>query len=327
MAMATKQSRLDNFFKCVSGNRTDKKLFIYDGKTAFFTNKLEPDDKFINNPAGVKLYYRGAIHEKMIYPTLTTGLTYVPLIKSSFQKAIRLGNTLIAKKSLYSLMCLDPMALLRRLPIIVLEDACLIEGLSIIIWLMMACKDYTITRNDYIFISDYIECLCNSTKYYYSETRMQLEEITHEKIVSMNNPIETELLGLFYRYQYGGMNGDLIMIRNAIDYYRDNPNLVSIVERNTTLIELPLTIDDDNFIDSSIDYHPFPNIINQIYDSVNGVITKDDIKKVIWYTQSANNYRKQYILERSHKEKISKEWRLIKPILKEIRQNIKNQYR
>lgn len=324
--MTIKQSRLDSFFKVISKNKTDKKLFIYDGKKAFFTNETAEDDKFISNQAGLKLYYRGVVDKPMVYPKLENGLNYAPLIKSHLQKAIRLGNTLAAKKSLYSLLCVEPLALLRRLPIIVIEDVCLIEGYSNIIWLMMAFKDYSITRDDFRLLSNYISCLCCTSRYYYQDKQMELPEITHEKIISWNSPIEDELLGLFYRHQYGGMKGDLDMLRNAIYYYKDNQEIVRIDRIDNEIIEILLTIDSD-FINSSIDYHPYPDVINQIYDSLHGVITKDRIKKVIWYTESSNNYRKRYILERSYKEKISEEWSLIKPILKKIRNDIKEQYK
>ena len=67
----------------------------------------------------------------------------MPLIKSNLQKAVRRCDNQIAIQSALVLIQMAPMELLRRLPIIYIEDVCLMDSYSIVVWLMMADKDYS----------------------------------------------------------------------------------------------------------------------------------------------------------------------------------------
>ena len=62
----------------------------------------------------------------------------IPLLKSNLQKCIRRSKEDKSLNTGLTLLCLDENELLRRLPIIILEDTILIKNYTFLIWLMCA---------------------------------------------------------------------------------------------------------------------------------------------------------------------------------------------
>ena len=104
-------------------------------------------DKYITEKLGIKLFYRCAEKEKDITIPKIVCKYSIPLVKSNLQKAIRRCDSQIAFQSTLVLLQCAPMELLRRLPIIYIEDVCLMDSYPIIIWLMMADRDYGTLKN------------------------------------------------------------------------------------------------------------------------------------------------------------------------------------
>jgi hypothetical protein len=144
------QRKLDSFFTVITKyDENNKKCFIYDpiNKTAIFAPKPEKTDKFIDTKCNIRLFYRQnhIVTENDFIPKISTNLS-VPLLKSNLQKAIRRFNKDIALTTSIVLLEKDPLSFLRRLPIIFVEDVCLLDSLPIIIWFMMADKEYKLTN-------------------------------------------------------------------------------------------------------------------------------------------------------------------------------------
>ena len=150
------QAKLDNYFKIIPKyDERNKKCFIYDPLNckAFFDTKPEPTDKYITLKIGIRLFYREPPADLDItIPTIKCDYG-VPLIKSNLQKAIRRRDNSIAIQSTLALIQKDPMELLRRLPIIYIEDVCLMDSYSIVVWLMMAAPS---TKNPITAISAHV---------------------------------------------------------------------------------------------------------------------------------------------------------------------------
>lgn len=70
--------------------------------------------------------------------SITAANIPIPVHKSNLQKAIRRGKREAALFSAWSMLHLDRMELLRRLPIIMVEDVTLFDRFPVLVWLMMA---------------------------------------------------------------------------------------------------------------------------------------------------------------------------------------------
>ena len=152
------QSKLENYFKIIPKyDERNKKCFIYDplNHTAFFETKPQPTDLFIISKPNFKLFYRKPPTDNAMnldIPTIQCKFG-VPLLKSNLQKAIRRSDNQIAIQSALALIQVAPMELLRRLPIIYIEDVCLMDSYSIVMWLMIADKAYGALSNRDIDLS------------------------------------------------------------------------------------------------------------------------------------------------------------------------------
>ena len=134
------QTKLDNFFTIrPNTNNNSKKCFIYDPDEyrAFFDKIPNSNrDIFISNKLDIKLYYRVPLKTTNFEFPIINSAYRVPLLKSNLQKAIRRGKTEVAISTALFLLQSNSIEFLRRLPIIFIEDVCLMDSISIPIWLI-----------------------------------------------------------------------------------------------------------------------------------------------------------------------------------------------
>ena len=314
------QSNLHSFFKITrTHDETHKRCFIYDPATftAFFTPVPHETDTFISIKSGVKLYYRRQAQEQMQLPTMQTSAS-IPLLKSNLQKAVRRGCHSIAVASALAMIQKEPTQFLRRLPIIYIEDVCLIDSFPIVIWLLMADAQYTMTNNDIGILMQMVYSLCCSSKYFDDRELMCNREYTHELLEK--EEACSHLLSLHYRYLYGGLKGDMQLLKNAIEFYVANP---SAIVRYSFSRTFPFEIDANVVImQEAIDFHPFPVMITSIH-KITG-IDKQMIKECIWFAESGYNCRKQYTIETAKKYKEKREYVAIAIHLNNVRGSLFN---
>lgn len=248
-----------------SDNYTD---FIYNSKLniAEFVN-LESDDSecliYVGTSDKVRLWLVPNNEKEWKNNVIVYGDTvYSPLYKSHVQKTVRRKMTMNAIDGVLALLYKDPSAILRRIPIIAIEDVCLIKGYSVIVWLMMAIrstnsKRYNLTNQDIHNILNYVENL-SGTEHIYIDTPRN--PITKQMILGLPSEYRNEVLSLWYRKRAGGMKCDMKMLDNAISYYFKNPHAIinkSLHSRfNISNIQLKISI-----LPEAIDFHPFPEIL------------------------------------------------------------------
>ena len=88
------------------------------------------------------------------------------------------------------------MELLRRLPIIYIEDVCLQDSYPIVVWLMMADKDYTLCKTDIDILLNIVNSLCNCKEYFdYREKKEIPPYFSHESLQEYEN--YDALLGIY----------------------------------------------------------------------------------------------------------------------------------
>ena len=327
----TMQTNLHSFFTIVTAhNEQHKKCFIYDPATykAYFSSKPDDNCEFVSIKSGIKLYFvkdplysvkdksssSYSVKDKSSssYPTLHTNAD-IPLLKSNLQKAIRRGNHIVAVSSALAILQRDPIQLLRRLPIIFVEDVCLTDSLPIIIWLLMADKQYKMTNHDIDILLQIVYSLCVCSRYFDDRELNCQVDYTHEMLET--NTCCDELLSLHYRRLYGGMRGDMQLLKNAISHYSENSSDIvrySFIERYPFEIEANVTI-----IKEAIDFHPYPNMLDAIHKKTR--IDKTFIKTCIWFAESGFNIRKQYTIDLSHEYKNKREYHLLVPHLEQFR--------
>ncbi len=317
------QSKLDNFFKVkVSPDTTSKKCFIYDPANcnAYFANAPEEDCTFVTCREKIKLYIRKTVDVSALPNVYCLKTQSIPLLKSNLQKAIRRFQTNIAISTTILLLQLDPVELIRRLPIIYIEDVCLIDSLPIMTWFLMADKDYKITNLDKWYIVSFVKNLCEVKQFYPNEEKVP-NDFTHEQLCQYPN--YDCLLAIFYRTFYGGMAGDMNMLETSIQYYIDNPSKVipkTIYNFADFHIEPEVII-----LDEAIDFHPFPKMLTYIminilkdYD-VSDDITGETVKKYIWLCESGINFRKEKTIKTQKELTKDELWPIIQEYLPQAR--------
>jgi hypothetical protein len=312
------QQKLDLYFKIIPKyDQRSKKCFIYDPTNckAYFSTNPEPTDKFIVTKLYIKLFYRTPSKIPDIPDIPIIKCKYdIPLIKSNLQKAIRRCDSQIAVQSTLALIQRSPMELLRRLPIICIEDVTLMDSYPILVWLMMADKDYgKLSKADINIILNIVISLSNCKTYFPYENNELNYAFTHETLQFCPN--SNELLSLLYRSEYGGLKGDMQMLKVAIDYYRMHPSEVRKTEYNTinyNAIEREIEI-----LVEAIDFHPYPNILNILNKLT--FINKETIKHCIWFVESGYNTRKQYTIDSSKEYEERNEWKKIEKHLENVR--------
>ena len=320
------QKNLHSFFQISRvHNENHKRCFIYDTaiyKAFFAPCPNDETDTFVSIKSGVKLYYRlqqqqQQQQEAIILPTIQT-TAEIPLLKSNLQKAIRRGNHSIAVSTALAMIQKDATQFLRRLPIIYIEDVCLIDSFPIAMWMLMADTRYTLTTRDICVLLQIVYSLCSCSKYFEFRNKDCKTEYTHELLE--NEERFSEVLSLHYRYLYGGLKGDMQMLNNAIEFYCLNPH--EIVRYIFPSNVLPFDIEEVLVImKEAIDFHPFPTMLTSLYNLTK--INKQIIKECIWFAESGYNRRKPPTMEMSEKYKQGREYQIIELHLDKVRSEVK----
>jgi hypothetical protein len=312
------QTKIDAFYKSnsIPTNNNNKKCFIYDPLyyKATFENNHGENDIFLTTKLGVKLYYRRPFVNKPLLIPKIQHESNIPLLKSNLQKAIRRGNVDVSISSALAILQIKPIELLRRLPIIYIEDVCLMDSYSIVVWLMMAENEHNIDFNDIDILLHIVKNLCECSLYYDNSIDHNFDMIlTHNNLKNCD-----QVLSLYYRSQYGGMKGDMKMLTNSIYYYYHHSDEIIVTSYdniNYSEIKPVLVI-----LPEAIDFHPFPKMLTTLENQTN--IDQDTIKKYIWFIESGLNIRKPKTIENSEMYINSTNWNVIKIKLSSVRERL-----
>jgi hypothetical protein len=227
----------------------------------------------------------------------------IPYLKSHLQKCIRKQDDILAIPTCYHLLKLDINELIRRLPIIMIEDTFLHESFTTLIWLMIAIstKKFKLKKYIYEWILGVVHLLCNiKEKDIISENinNKNTYSTNIELLDSYNDLLENEfslLYSMHMRISYGGLDGDLKMINSFLNLWEERfrnklKNINKQEIRPITLFIKELSIEEWDL--SAIDFHcnsKFLEYIGKKYDNY----SNDEIKKIVWYHSSSINYREK----------------------------------
>lgn len=350
------QKTLDNFFKCTSNNEHNnlKKYFYLDwsdegnlpNNNALMLEERPTKINFIQKidcsyiKKGYYFYVCGNFknYESNLY-TIEKETKYKNscYLISLLQKSIRKQNQNLTIQSCYHLMKLNINDLLRRLPIIMLEDTYLHSSITTIIWLMIALGTQKFLMKKYIYEwilgFSYICCITKKTdKLNNSIKQDNNNELNNNKNIlnnELNNEINNDnhilnksnnldimnysiLYALYFRMAYGGKEHDLDMIKSYIKLWNNrfhnnsNKKINNMTLKTVSLFIKPLELDEWDL--SAIDYHTNSNFIDFIFKKF-PEISKEDIQNIIWITSSSINTR---ILNNNNNIFIQENWIKIK---------------
>lgn len=213
------------------------------------------------------------------------------LLKSLLQKAIRRKNTRSALLSAYELMNRDIVQFLRRMPIIMLEDAFIHPSINNVIWFMAASPHIILDSNHKSYILGIIH---DMSVLGYRHPIIKKEESTSITEYISASTLTSDyfrniVLSLYLRKSFGGMKGDMKMINGFIDEI-----LPSIYDNHTfhkiKHIQIHDTLKSSDILREAADFHCFPKILDDIHKH-HMEYTVDEIKNSIWIHSSSISYK------------------------------------
>ena len=241
----------------------------------------------------------------------------VSYMKSHLQKSIRKMNEELSVQSTYHIFKMDLTDLLRRLPIIMLEDLTLHESFPTLIWLMIAnTKNFKMKEYIYEWILGVVYVMCNiklldkldETPIF---TNVE-EEIDSYKILKRDE--YSILYSIHLRIAYGGMEDDIKMLKEYICLWRKRfMNKLMDVDRSK-IKPIKIYIKDMSLNDwdlSAIDFHCNTKLLELTSKKYN--IDEAELKKIIWYNSSSINNRVKFSERKEYNPKV---WNEIKDYVK-----------
>lgn len=311
------QSSIFNFLE--NKFRDPPKYFVCDWvrdvPTYYFSNDIsneanlskmtEINWKLYNFKTVLHIYSRIGESELFIPESIPIGcITKVPLLKSNLQKAVRRQKTNIALSSVKTLFHQGGSALnelLRRLPIIMLEDVEMHESFGVLIWLMIVMsKNCPIQKMYYDYVLSVVQWMCEHPRKDYLKSIIGLDLKSHCPKTMKDVDFDV-LCVLNLRENYGGMKGDMSMIRGRMRNVLTEGDLpLSTLLPSSQIsrtIEFATT---KTIIPEAIDFHCYGWILKTLLGN-HPQFKESDIKKAIWHGGSKYNVRKLKKHPRDHR--------------------------
>ena len=271
----------------------NKNLFFKEinlkGDLSKYFNKLFILNENSNNP---EIIY----NNKYIYD--------IELLKSNLQKCIRRKHTNGALDTVNILIRQNIQQLLRRLPIIALEDSIIeFDDFIFLVWLMIAnSSGYNLNQIDIDKILLIIQNISESNYRDYIDNDLDSDfEYDNINNLDANNNIIKFYYSIFLRLEYGTMKGDKRWLQNLANKWlnrlKKNSKIINKIKNNYEKLEnykFNENILLKDYLLESVDFHCHKNIFDEIKNKV-GYYTNTDIKNAIWFLRSSINDKRKFI--------------------------------
>lgn len=212
----------------------------------------------------------------------------VSLLKSNLQKCVRRRDVERGMATAHVLFLKDPDEALRRWPVIAVEDGVPTPDLLPVVWLMCArAKGYALQRRDLrFFLASVLACLTDD----------RCHELEHER--DLHPPVRPRDFGrlnsvsqaMWIRSAYGGMPGDMIMLRNAAVKWEGDR-----YPKDEVPLSLPIDMAGVPLFDASCilpaarDFHVDPSVLRPFEG---GPYSTEQVKRAMWFHSSGVIHRK-----------------------------------
>ena len=223
--------------------------------------------------------------------------------KSQLQKAIRRQKHQIALESCKILTHLDLTQLLRRLPIIMIEDTQLAPAFGPLVWLMSAhSKGFRLQLKHLNYLLGVVDWMVQHPFYDQQAMNSDYQALKRHRIYQLiklpqqippevSSDLHSLIISILYRQSYGGMSGDqhMLIYCATIWAHRSPQQLPRSYIRNINYhnIDFP---EPTNWLPCAIDFHCRPTMLSQI-SKYHPKLLHQHIKKIIWECQSKKNTR------------------------------------
>ena len=221
---------------------------------------------------------------------------YIPILKSNLQKCIRRSDTENALKTAKTMCTLNFLEFIRRLSIIMLEDAVLHESFMVLSWLIAAYPEYkpSINQVQWIYgIVKYLADLPFRDNYSYLDT-FSIKDLYCDNLSEKHLSI---LYSLQFRSSYGGLKGDMKMIHSLTDIWKTRmlSNNTDFLLYLTNTIKFPKTkyknILKTEINTAAVDFHCYPKMLSILHTRF-PEYSVETLQKTIWYHRSRNTNKK-----------------------------------
>jgi len=234
-------------------------------------------------------------------------LSHLSLLKSNLQKSVRRNMPQVALKTAYSMANISKpddnlfglKELLRRFPIIQIEDTCLTKDFSRLVWLMIyVSKDgipHKIFLNWLYHHIYFIASFGMKDLDICDERKLDLWNILQNKILNENQI--SALFALKIRQQYGGMKCDQEMLNTFINLWYSRFTLgakgyiLNLIEKSycslETILIHPSHLEPNEILLEAIDHH-CSNVCEYITKN-SGLV--EDIEHIIWDYRSCIHFK------------------------------------
>lgn len=266
--------------------------------------KKIPSDMKVAWRKTIKIGYREVSLCSSYIPDKFTGniiLNYTSFLISHLQKAVRRKNYKNAVCTGNILLHLDLVKLMRRLPIIMIEDSFMNKSFTTLIWLMcLVSSGYDLNENQKKWVLGLIFLI---TKFEFKEyiSPIKNEWVFNKNIKQIhnlnNNTIQDIIYCLETRKCYGGLEGDKYMIMNRcieyINIFKNTDDILfnMMLKREIIPIYLDiLYINKNEWLLEAYDFHCFSSILNSLVNEYDDY-SEDEFKEAIWFMSSSLNFR------------------------------------
>ncbi len=240
----------------------------------------------------------------------------IQLLKSNLQKAIRKKDINTSLKTASIIIKQNVSELLRRLPIIALEDSTIeFEDFTYLLWLLMAeSKGYNLSNIDINKLLGIVKKICTSN--YRDLLNTEDESLFNNDIFNCKNiKLKNFYISVFLRVEFGTMTCDKIFLKNLANkwFNRYNKNKLEKYYNTISYENIKTDFNFDNFkfekenkLLNAVDFHCHKTLFDQLRDLSNLYeLSNIQIKNCIWFLRSSPNVRNFLIENKKVREFIS----------------------
>lgn len=236
---------------------------------------------------------------------------HAALLKSNLQKAVRRGHQEAAVATAWQLARQGPAEvteLLRRLPIILLEDTFLHAGILSrwVWWCLASSRGWVLSQYEWQQLLLDVAFIANTQVWSHRE-RLSKTDATQSPSALFDaanmytDAQKAALFALWARSQWGGMLGDMAFLRALFATWKSRDPKGTLWRLATTvdpcveslLVLAPLeTLDfsvKDHGLPEAVDFHCVPHMTSVLAEQLGA--TKADVQAAIWFCRSGINVR------------------------------------
>lgn len=313
--MSLRQETITKWIDGIDKNAIVKPYFYLDwdiknkmlpNKQATWYHKIPPDKKVVWRKV-IKIGYREVSLCSSFEPLKAVddmGSTYDSFLQSHLQKAVRRKNKRAVIFTADLLLELSPLKLIRRLPIIMVEDTFIHKSFSTLIWLMCAMSIKNDRRNlhenqkKWILGVVYLLAGVNYKEYIDHDTNDWIFPNHLTEIHKIKNlDIQDVIYSIETRRCYGGMKGDDAMFQSyekkCIDIFSYNidDKWSNLFYKNVRPILTKKTMfKQKEWLMEGYDFHCYPSLLGRLEEEF-PEYNQDEHKRAIWYKSSGINFR------------------------------------